>query len=137
MRRFLRVLLVVSGQLLGCAPQEESLRDHGSLKAIVSPGGQYAAAIAIRRSGPGAVGSSVTTVYLGRKYEGRPMEEGERVFEGLHACNVSLEWKSDTHLSLLYAGSTCNIGVFRNFWYDPSSIEQQEPVRIEVALERR
>lgn len=87
-------------------------------------------------SGGGATGSSISWVHLGTKSAGMPAEHVEQVFEGLHSCNLRLEWKNETLLAVHYSGAECNIHSFKNYWYDPESLKLQRPARVEIVLER-
>jgi hypothetical protein len=135
----MRVLMRVAGVSLllalvtvGCGTPPSNNFDH-VFRAVDSPDGTATAHIARNASG-GAAGSLVYDVYLS-KYGS--VENPELVFHGYSDCNLEVEWRSRHLLVIRYAGWSCTVYTFHNFWNERELERTERNVpRVEIMLER-
>ena len=124
---------------LCCSPDGDRVSSSREvLKAVESPGRARVARLTWEHTGGGATGNTVSSIFLAGQLSESPERVGDPVFEGLGSCSIELEWRSDTLLLVRYDGNLCNIRSFKNSWYDPELVaNQQRYERVEIALERR
>lgn len=126
---------VILFSLTACGSQNE-FSEMDILDKAATINGSPVAYVGRSFTGGGATGSTVYSVYLRGQIESNSSQFGELVFEGLHACDIRLEWESSDRLLIHYNGVECDIRKFKNDWYDPNEVKSERYRRVEIVLMR-